>query len=382
MSDPKTKSSATKKRKWSNRPGIDLWLVLTVSVLLLIGLLAVFSVTYMQEFYRTGSAGDPMAGLTQRVVLAGFGVIIMLIISQLDYHLWKLASLPMMVVVVAALIIVLVLPAVNGSHRWLFNGKVQPSELAKLAMVIYIAHWASSKGEKIRQVEFGLLPFGLMVGIVTALILSETDLSTSVLIVLTSLVMFYIAGADNRQFALTTIVGSLTVIGVVGFTGYQMDRIEAWLHPTPETILNKGYQQYYSKLALSEGGLFGQGLGHSHRLWASFPSVGFDYIFSVVGNETGLIGGLLVIGLFMLLAYRGFTIAMEADDAYGTILATGITAWITLQAMMHVAVAIAAMPVTGVTLPFISLGGSSLMISLAGVGILLSVSRGHSTGNR
>lgn len=364
------------KQSRERQQGPDLWLVLTVSVLLLIGLLAVFSVSYMDD------TDDPMRFLMRQVAQGGMGVIAMLIVARMDYRFWKRASLPLMGAILIMLIAVLLVPSAYGSSRWLWKRSIQPSELAKFGMVIYIAHWASSKGEKLRQLEFGLFPFGLMVGLVTALILSEPDLSTSVLIVLTSLAMFYTAGADTKQFVLSTLIGAITLVSVVAITGYQMDRIEAWRHPTAETRNDVGRQQSLSEAALAEGGIFGQGLGHSQELWRSFPAAGFDYIFTVIGNEAGLIGGLLVISLFLILAHRGFTIALEAPDAYGTILATGITAWVTMQAFMHIAVATAAMPTTGVTLPFISLGGSSLVISLVGIGVLLSVSRGRKTANR
>ncbi len=368
------KASGKQRRERQQSP--DLWLVLTVSVLLLIGLVAVFSVTYMKNI------DDPMHDLMRQVALGGMGVIAMLIVTRVDYRFWKRASLPLMGVILIMLVAVLFTTSVHGSQRWLLGNSGQPSELAKFGMVIYIAHWASSKGEKIRQLEFGLFPFGLMVGLVAALILSEPDFSTSVLIVLTSLAMFYIAGADTKQFVLSTIIGAITLASVIAITGYQMDRIEAWRHPTPETRLDVGHQQNLSEVALADGGPLGQGLGHSSDFWRIFPSVGFDYIFSVIGNEAGLIGGLLVISLFLILAHRGFTIALAAPDAFGTILATGITAWITMQAFMHIAVATAAMPTTGVTLPFISLGGSSLIISLVGIGVLLSVSRSSKTANR
>jgi len=351
---------------------MDLGLILAISMLLLVGLLSVFSVTYLKSFSQEQ---DPTYLMMVQVAYGGVGVIAMLLIAQIDYRFWQRISLPVMLGILIMLVAVFFAPSANGAHRWLWRRSVQPSELAKLGIVIYIAHWASSKGEKIRQLEFGLLPFALMVGLVAGLVLREPDLSTSVLIVLTSLTMFYVAGADTKQFILSSVMGAATMVVVIAITKYQMGRIDAWLHHSKESLTLFGYQPHLSEEALAKGGMLGTGLGNSQALWSRFPSVEFDYIFSVIGNETGLIGSLLVLGLFLILAYRGFTIALEAPDSYGTILATGITAWITIQALMHIAVATTTVPPTGVTLPFISKGGSSLIISLMAMGMLLSVSR-------
>ncbi|NOZ05292.1 MAG: cell division protein FtsW [Chloroflexi bacterium] len=362
----------TRKKTYAKPPPFDRWLILIVSALLLVGLLSVFSVTYLASFNQNH---DPTYFLMVHVTFGGAGVIAMLITAQLDYRYWKRVSLIIMGGILLMLVGVYFRPAINGAHRWLWGRSAQPSELAKLGIIIYIAHWASSKEEKIRQIEFGLLPFGLMVGLVTGLIIREPDLSTSVLIVLTSLAMFYVAGADTKQFILTTFVGMITMAAVVVITKYQIQRIDAWLHHSAATRDSFGYQPGLSEKALAQGGILGQGLGNGRSLWINFPSIGHDYIFSVIGNEAGLIGGLTVLGLFLILAYRGFTIALEAPDAYGTILATGITAWITIQALMHIAVATTSIPPTGVPLPFISNGGSSLIISLVAMGMLLNISR-------
>ncbi len=362
----------TKKKTRAKPPPFDRWLILVVSALLLVGLLSVFSVTYLASFR---DSNDPTYYLMAHVASGGAGVIAMLITAQLDYRYWKRVSLLIMGVTLVLLVAVYFRPAIYGAHRWLWHRSGQPSEFAKLGIIIYLAHWASSKEEKIRQIEFGLLPFGLMVGLVTGLIIREPDLSTSVLIVLTSLAMFYIAGADTKQFMLTTFVGVATMIAVVAVTKYQIQRIDAWLYHSTATKSTFGYQPELSEKALVQGGILGQGLGNGRSLWIRFPSISHDYIFSVIGNEAGLIGGTIVLGLFLILAYRGFTIALEAPDAYGTILATGITAWITLQALMHIAVATTSIPPTGVPLPFISNGGSSLIISLVAMGMLLNISR-------
>jgi cell division protein FtsW len=287
---------------------------------------------------------------------------------------------PAYIVAVALLILVFV-PSLNivvgGSARWLKIGPLpalHPAEIAKLALVIYLAHWFAKRGTKITGFWTGTLPFLVIVAPVVALVFKEPDLGTTMVLGLTALTMFYLAGANMVHLGAMFVL-ALSAIVVAGLRGYQIERIQAWLNPWADP-LGKGFHTIQGLLALGLGGILGAGLGESRLAGGLFlPNASNDYIFSIIGEEFGLIGGGIVIGLFVVLAYAGIRVALAAPDTFGALLAAGITAWLCIQAFINIGVVVALIPVTGITLPFISAGGSSLTISLAAVGILLSISR-------
>jgi cell division protein FtsW len=246
--------------------------------------------------------------------------------------------------------------------------------MAKLALVIYLAHWFAKRGTKISGFWSGTVPFLVIVGPVVALVFKEPDLGTTMVIGLTSLTMFYLAGANLAHLAAMGML-ALSAIVVAGLRGYQIERIQAWLNPWADPM-GKGFHTIQGLLALGLGGLLGAGLGESRLAGGLFlPNASNDYIFAIVGEEFGLIGAGVVILLFVVLAYAGVRTALAAPDTFGALLAAGITAWLCIQAFINIGVVVALIPVTGITLPFVSAGGSSLTISLAAVGILLSISR-------
>jgi cell division protein FtsW len=266
---------------------------------------------------------------------------------------------------------------VGGSARWLQIGSLpalHPAEFAKLALVVYLAHWLARRGGEVQSLLSGTLPFLVIVGPIAGLIFKEPDLGTTSVVVVTAFAMLFVAGASLRHFA--ALAGLAVVVVVfVGLHDYQLARIQAWLDPWADP-LGKGFHTIQGLLALGLGGLFGAGLGESRLAGGLFlPNASNDYIFAIVGEEFGFIGGVLVIGLFVVLGYAGIRTALRAPDTFGALLAAGITAWLCLQAFINIAVVVALIPVTGITLPFISAGGSSLTISFAAVGILLSISR-------
>jgi cell division protein FtsW len=240
--------------------------------------------------------------------------------------------------------------------------------------VIYLAHWFAKRGTKIRGLWTGTIPFLIIIGPVVALIFVEPDLGTTIVVGLTAFTMFFLAGA-NLVHVGAMMVLAVAALVVAGLQGYQLDRIRAWLNPWayPSTI---GFHTIQGLLALGLGGILGAGLGESRLAGGLFlPNASNDYIFAIIGEEFGLIGGAIVVALFVVLAYAGIRTALAAPDTFGALLAAGITAWLCIQAFINIGVVVTLIPVTGITLPFISAGGSSLTISLAAVGILLSISR-------
>jgi cell division protein FtsW len=279
--------------------------------------------------------------------------------------------------VAIALLVLVVVPQFNivvgGSARWLKLGPlpaIHPAEIAKLALVIYLAHWLAKRGGRIHGFWAGTVPFLLIVAPIVALVFREPDLGTTGVITMTVFTMFFVAGANIVHLAVMG-AGALMAMIVVGLRGYQLDRIRVWQDPWLDR-LGEGFHTVQGLLALGVGGLLGTGLGASKVF---VPNAFNDFIFAEVGQEFGLLGSVVVIGLFLILAYSGVRIALAAPDTFGALLAAGITAWLCLQAFLNIGVVVALLPITGITLPFISAGGSSLIISFAAVGILLSISR-------
>jgi cell division protein FtsW len=266
---------------------------------------------------------------------------------------------------------------VGGSARWLKLGPlpaIHPAEMAKLALVVYLAHWFAKRGTRVASFWGGVVPFLIIAGPVVALVFREPDLGTTAVIALTAFTMYFVAGANVVHFGgLVGLAGFAAI--AVGLAGYQMDRIRVWLNPWSDP-LGSGYHTVQGLLALGLGGLFGSGLGESRMAGGLFvPNAFNDFIFAIIGEEFGLLGAGVVIALFVLLAYAGIRVALGAPDTFGALLAAGITAWLCIQAFINIGVVVTLVPITGITLPFISAGGSSLIISFAAVGILLSISR-------
>jgi cell division protein FtsW len=300
----------------------------------------------------------------------------MIITAMIEYHTWRRWSIPIMAGALLLLGLVLVIGSDRfGGQRWLLNGSIQPGELAKLAVIIYIADWLSSKGARIRQVTYGLVPFAILLGFVTGLIVLQPDFSTAVLIAITAVAMFFIAGGDLWQMIVSGVLGGATFALLITRSEYRLTRITSFLNPMGDQ-LGSNYQVRQILIALGSGGVTGLGLGASRQKFGYIPASHTDGIFAILGEELGLIGCLVVIALFALLAYRGFRIAIAAPDAFGTVLAAGVTCSLIFQALINIAVVTATAPFTGIPLPFISFGGSSLVISMTGVGLLLAVSRG------
>jgi cell division protein FtsW len=254
---------------------------------------------------------------------------------------------------------------------------IHPAEIAKLALVVYLAHWMANRGKRIAGFRSGTIPFLVIAVPVIFLIFKEPDLGTTIVVTLTAFTMFFVAGASIWHLAAMGGLGLVTVAvaGVFLLKDYQLQRIQTFLDPWADP-LGSGFHTIQGLLALGLGGLFGSGLGESKLAGGLYlPNAWNDYIFAIIGEEFGFVGAGLVVGLFVLLAYAGIRTALRAPDTFGALVAAGITAWLCYQAFINIGVVVALVPVTGITLPFVSAGGVSLVVSFAAAGVLLSISR-------
>ena len=358
---------------------LDHVLVLAVAGLVIIGMIMTYSATFDWSYQKHQSSFHIAS---RQFLWVGLGVVALVAVASVPYDWWRQAAVPIMGVTLLLLVLVLLVGEERfGARRSFLNGSVQPGELAKLAMVIYVAAWLASKGEQIRDVTYGVVPFAVLIGVVAGLIVMQPDVSMALLVVLTALAMFFFAGADIFQLAVGAAVSGLTFFVLVNQLPHARQRIDEYLQVWRDPTL-VGYHIRQALIALGSGGLFGVGLGQGQQKLGYLPAPHTDTIFAVLGEELGFVGCLAVIGLFVLLAYRGFKIALEAPDAFAAFLACGVTCWLTAQALVNIGVITGLIPFTGVALPFISSGGSAMVVSLAGVGLLLGVSRGRRVGKR
>lgn len=360
---------AAYSREFTKR--IDYPLIIILASLLLIGLLMIYSSSF--DFaYRY--LDQPTYFFGKQIIWTLLGVAGMIVMMSIDYHTWRRFSVPLMGGALLLLILLLIVGQERfGAVRTLFAGSVQPSELCKLIIIIYVADWLSSKGERIRMVTYGLVPFAILIGVVASLIVMQPDFSTAILIVVTAIAMFFIAGADILQLIIGFIFGGATFGFLISRSEHALQRVRDYIGFIGGTDV--GYHVQQNLDALRAGGITGTGLGDGVYKLGILPLAHNDSIFAVLGEELGLIGCLLVVGLFVALAYRGFQIALEAPDDFGAVLAAGLTCWLIFQALINVAVTTNTLPFTGIPLPFISYGGSSLAVSMTGVGLLLGISR-------
>ena len=360
-------------RNGRHTPKYDYLLIIAVAALLIAGLMMVYSATFALGYQLYG---QPTYFFIRQLLWMGVGLLAMIVIARIEYHTWRRWSIPIMAGALLLLGLVLAVGSDRfGGQRWLLNGSIQPGEVAKLAVIIYIADWLSSKGERIRQVTYGLVPFAILLGFVIGLIMLQPDFSTAVLIATTAIAMFFIAGGDVWQMIASGILGGTTFAVLITRSEYRLARVASFLNPTGDH-LGGNYQVRQILIALGSGGATGLGLGDSRQKFGYIPASHTDGIFAILGEELGLIGCLAVIGLFAFLAYRGFRVALASPDAFGTVLAAGLTCSLIFQALINIAVVTALAPVTGVPLPFISFGGSSLVVSMMAIGLLLAISRG------
>lgn len=367
----------------------DYPLILAVVALVAIGVLVVYSSSAIRIALDPG--GDLVRALLVELGWVALGAFACAFLSLLDYRHLRAASVPLMGVALLLLVLVL-LPAIGpiqpiesgGAARWLKIGplpQLHPAEIGKLALLIYLAHWLARRGTRIRELKAGFLAYWAIAGSVIGLILLEPDLGTAGVVGFSALALFFVAGGLIRYAVLAAPVVVAGAALYIQSNPYQLERVTTFLDPWA-VALTSGFHTVQGLYALALGGILGSGLGQSRAPGGLYlPNADNDYVFAMVGQEFGLVGGLLVIGLFLFFGYRGLRVAMSAADPFGMYLAAGITTILFVQAFLNIGVVINLLPVTGITLPFISSGGTSLVVSLAAVGILLSVSRETVTGD-
>jgi cell division protein FtsW len=353
----------------------DLVLVVVILGLTLLGIAMVYSASGIKAL---DALDDPRYFLGWQSLWAALGLVGMLAATRIDYHRYRMLALPLLVGALALLAAVLVPgigTSVNGAARWLRAGPVglQPAEFAKLALILYLAFWLGARRDRIER-GGTVIGFVVITGLVGALVFAEPDLGTAIVIGAIALAMYFVAGARLWMFAALAILsGVLALAGALAHPE-RVERLMTFVDPWNDPR-GAGYQAIQMLYGLALGGLSGEGLGAGREKFGFLPFPYTDSIFAILGDELGLIGTLVVIMLFLLLAYRGVRIALRAPDASGALLAAGITTWLVFQAWVNMAVVASLIPMTGITLPFISYGGSSLCVGLIAVGILLNVGR-------
>ena len=353
----------------------DLTLIGVVLALTLIGIAMVFSASGIRAL---DTLDDPKYYLNWQALWAVFGLAGMLFAMRIDYHRYRAFVVPLLVLVVVLLVLVLV-PGIGvragGAARWLRAGPVgvQPAELAKLVLILYLAAWLGGRRDHIARPSV-VVPFFLVTSLIAALVVAEPDLGTAIVIIAIAMTMYFVAGARLRVFAALGAMVAVVGLAVAIEQPYRLQRLTTFLDPWSDPQ-GAGFQTIQSLYGLALGGWFGEGLGAGREKFGFLPAPYTDSIFAVLGDELGLAGTLAVIALFFVLAYRGTRIALRARDATGALLASGITTWLVFQAWVNMGVVASLVPMTGITLPFISYGGSSLCVSLIAVGILLNIGR-------
>ncbi len=349
-------------------------LVVPVVMLLVIGLGAMLSASSVVSIRETG---DHLFYIKRQILWVGIGMAAFVIATRLPYRLYLRFAVPIYLLAVAALVATLAFGDIRGgARRWIEVGPVtlQPSEFAKLATIIVLAAVLVKKGPLLRQLGHFLLPVLVILGTVAALLLFQPDYGTTLLIGGAAFAVMVASTAPIGFLAgVATLGGVLAVVGALA-SNYRRERITGFLDPFADP-LDTGHQAVQSLVALGTGGWFGVGLGASRARWSFLPNAHTDFIFAIIGEETGFVGASLVIVLFALFGYIGIRIALRAPDQFGRLLAVGIVAWLSLQALINIGGVVGALPITGVPLPFVSSGGNAMLINLAAVGILVNIAR-------
>jgi cell division protein FtsW len=311
-----------------------------------------------------------------------FGGVLLLLASRQDYYRWRVLAWPLLLVTLALLLIPIlpfttgISPTLNGARRWVQLGPVQfqPSELARVTVVIWCAMLAAKKGQQVREFKKGMLPFIVMLGLVAILILLQPNLSMATLVALLGGLVLFASGAKIGHFIILSAVGMILVYHQIQDAQYRLARLVTFLNPGDATT-EAGFQIHQSLVGIGSGGIFGTGFGQGQQKLGYLPYAYSDFLFSTIGEEWGFVGVLVIVSLFSLFCWLGFRIARTAADPFGQYLAVGLTASIGLTAFMHIAVSLGVMPTTGLTLPFVSYGRSSQVISLFATGILINIGR-------
>lgn len=351
---------------------LDPYLLIVVGGLLAIGAMMVYSTTFDWSYQSFGSESYIFV---QHLRNMGIGVVVLLLLAFIDYRVWKRFAVWMLLGVIALLIAVLLFgDDAFGARRSLIRGSLQPGEAAELVIVIYMAAWLSSKRTRVRSLLYGLLPFAVLVSIVGGLVMLQPDLSSAAMIFAVSGIMFFLAGGDLLQLGVAG--GAAAGAGwlLAQRVSYAQGRLTSFIDSLSD-LTQAHYQVQQAVIAFLNGGWTGVGLGEGRQKFGFLPAPHTDSIFAVIGEELGIIGAGFVVLLYVAFVVRGFQTSRRAPDTFGALLAAGVTVWIVSKALLNIAVMTALVPPTGAVLPFISFGGSSLVVLMAGTGLLLSVGR-------
>ena len=356
----------------NRRRGADLPMILVVVALLVFGLIMLYSASFDFSFNEYGS---PTYMFSRQVRWLGLGILMAFVLSMFDYHHWRRTVLIAMLATIGLLITVLIVNEIRlGASRTLINGSYQPSEIAKLVAIIYLSVWLYAKRQFLHDVTIGLIPLGVILGIIGGLIYLQPDLSAAGTVLILGGLLFFLAGADLKQIVFLLILAVFMGWLIVQFSETGQDRVEkfiaGWQDPTQSS-----YHVQRSFEAVIKGGIFGVGLGQADTKLTGLPFAPTDSIFAVVAEELGLFGAFVLLCLYGTLVWRGLVIARRAPDMLGTLLASGMSFWIGIEALINMSVMVGLMPFAGNALPFISAGGSNLVSILSAIGIMLNISR-------
>src|SRR5271157_238777 len=372
---PSTAENVVQPVRTTTRPlrlRLDVWLLLSVVSLIVIGLLMVYSASWN---YALRNGMQSYSIVLSQAKWVGVGLIAAIVLSYFNYHRLKIFLLPMMAFTFLAMFIVLwVSDNRYGATRTLMNGSIEPSELAKLAVIIYLSFWLFSKKDKLNNLFYGLIPLAFILGGTAGMILLQPDLSAAATVVMFGGLLFFLAGGEVKQIILTVAIALLLgyIIATISSTGH--NRLTQYINGLQDPQ-NASYQVQRSLEAVVKGGVFGVGLGNSTTKYTGLPVPWTDSIFAIITEETGLVGAFVVLMLYIILLWRGLSIARRAPDLLGKLLASGITFWITIEAVINMGAMVNLVPFAGNALPLISAGGSNLTMTLAAIGVLMNVAR-------
>ena len=352
-------------------------LALILALLMMCGLLTLFSATY----YKAVDQGDALLEVKKQLIGVGLGAFLMLLTSRIPYSFWQKPRVVMLALTGSfALLVLVLIPGigvyVNGSRRWLnITGlSFQPSELAKIASVLYLASTLSFRLKQVERLWTGILPLLVVPAAMFLLILQQPNLSTAGSIMIVAILMMLLAGAKWKHLSLMGVAGLAVGFAYAWVEPYRRERLLSFRNPFAQ-MSDEGYQLSQSLIAIGSGGLFGRGLGQGRQKFSYLPYPESDFIFAIIGEDFGLFGCCVVILLFVAFAVAGMRIALNCQDRYGCLLAAGITAMISVQAFINIGVVVGILPTTGLPLPFFSAGGTSISLLMAAVGILFNISR-------
>lgn len=358
------------------RNSYDKYLFIAVVALAIFGLIMIYSASFVWAEFKFN---NPYKFVMMQGVFLVIGIFLMFLLSKIDYHLYYKYANKILFICCILLILVLI-PGIgtirNGSRSWFGIGSlgIQPSEFAKIGLIIYVSKYLTNNNRIMNNIIKGVFPILGVIGIFFLLIMLEPDFGTAMVIVLTLVVLIFISGVQISFFIKVGFAGLLGIVGIIIAAPYRMKRIVSFLNPWSDP-LGSGYQILQSLYAIGPGGLLGQGFLKSRQKYFYLPEPQTDFIFSIISEELGFLGVLIVTSMFMFIFYRGLLISLKSKDLFGKYLAFGLSVGLIIQASLNLMVVVGLIPVTGVTLPFLSYGGSSLLVSMASIGIILNISR-------